>query len=296
VKDLVQRSASRRIAYWLAVAVFAVFGLGFLSGHAAAQEPEQDPEPSQSQQDETEDETRVQNRNTSSDASADSGDASSTNSSSASVGPRSNGGTVSQNGDNDFEMKQSGSAESGSCVAGSQVTGVSGGGNVTVNAQNTSSGAECKTGNATVVNRAFVSEQPTGADLSIDKTGAGAEPCGEFCLEVTFESTVTNLGPGPAQDVVFTDPAPSGWAVVGVQVVEGDGWDCSFDALAATCTKNEMAVGETAVFAVTFRNPSSISGIVTNTSAVSTGSDDPNPANDTDTCETGPSIGWTGCK
>jgi LPXTG-motif cell wall-anchored protein/uncharacterized repeat protein (TIGR01451 family) len=94
---------------------------------------------------------------------------------------------------------------------------------------------------------------------------------------VSFTITVTNNGPGAAQDVGVAELAGPGFAVTGVS---GGGFSCS----TTLCTKASMAPGESQVLTVTATvAKDAVNGqILTNVATVTAQTPDPDPANNRD--------------
>lgn len=121
----------------------------------------------------------VQNQNNASGGFASTGNASLTNSVTGNAGPSatSDGSSqVSQIGSNVLDIDQSGSAYSGDAVQGSQVTGIVGGGEHTVQNQNALDCIECGafSGDATVDNSAVASAGPFGS-AGVDGTAQASQ-------------------------------------------------------------------------------------------------------------------------
>jgi hypothetical protein len=187
----------RSMARLLVVSALACFSFALLVGTARA--------------------TTVQNQNSSSGGSAISGNARVTNTAVVNVGPSANssGGPAqaSQIGSNSVSVSQHGVAKSGDAVVGSQITGIVGGGDATVQNQNASSGGTAISGDSSVDNFLVLNVGPT----------ANAEGCAVEVIET--------LGGGPSScpaqasqighnDVVISQSAHaiSGDAVVNSQV------------------------------------------------------------------------------
>jgi uncharacterized repeat protein (TIGR01451 family) len=106
----------------------------------------------------------------------------------------------------------------------------------------------------------------TGADLAIAKSGPSQASAAS---SISFNITVTNLGPSTATNVVVTDPVPAG---------------LSFNSTSAPCSGfpcnlGTMAAGASITITATYSIPSQTSGTVTNTATVSGSVSDPNSAN-----------------
>lgn len=106
--------------------------------------------------------TTINQENSSEDSEAQSGDANAGNFGGAQAGPEANGGgaAVHQDGDNEAEVEQSSQSKSGAAVAGSQVTGVAGDGDVTINNKNSSKNDKATSGNANALNFGFALAGP----------------------------------------------------------------------------------------------------------------------------------------
>jgi uncharacterized repeat protein (TIGR01451 family) len=107
------------------------------------------------------------------------------------------------------------------------------------------------------------------ADLVMAKTGA-------LNGVATWTLSVTNQGPGAAQNVVVTDTLPSR-----VSYISAPG--CTYVSSTRTvhCNAGSLAQGGTASFTITTTAPSKGNGWVTNTAQVSSSTSDPNTANNT---------------
>jgi len=117
----------------------------------------------------------VQNQNSSSGAVATSGDVTVVNSATVNAGPSASGSQASQIGDNSVRVNQETVVESGSAVAGSQVTGIVGGsGDAVVQGQNSSTGADALSGDVTAVVVAAVNVGPSasGDDAQAQQFGS----------------------------------------------------------------------------------------------------------------------------
>jgi len=180
----------RKLAKILVISAIACFGLALLAGTARA--------------------ATVQNQNSGDGGTARSGNATATNSAHVQVGPNASsvGGDAmaSQIGSNSVSVSQSSVARTGDAVANSQITGIVGGGNSTVQNQNSSDGGSATSGDAFSSNNL------------VTAVGPDAE-------SITGDALASQLGDN---DVVISQSAAalSGDAVVGSQVtgIVG-GWD-----------------------------------------------------------------------
>ena len=127
---------------------------------------------------------------------------------------------------------------------------------------------------------------PTSADLSIVKTAAGtAAPGGQL----TYSITISNAGPDPASQVVFTDTLPSELTFASISTPSG--WQCTTPAVGSggtvSCDKNVMlANGSNVLTLVTNVKPNTAVGSsISNTASVSTPFD-PNTADNDSTVAT----------
>jgi len=123
--------------------------------------------------------TTVQNQNSSSGGFAQSGDARVSNTATVNVGPSANasGGPAqaSQIGSNHVVVEQTGVAKSGDAVANAQITGVVGGGDVTIQNQNVGVGGVALSGVAEVSNTAFVNVGPFAGNSLVTGTALASQ-------------------------------------------------------------------------------------------------------------------------
>jgi uncharacterized repeat protein (TIGR01451 family) len=107
------------------------------------------------------------------------------------------------------------------------------------------------------------------ADLVLAKTGA-------LNGNATWTLSVSNQGPGAAQNVVVTDTLPSR-----VSYIQAP--SCTYDGPTRTvrCAVASLAQSGSASFTITSTLPSKGNGWVTNTAQVSSSTSDPNTANNT---------------
>ncbi len=135
-----------------------------------------------------------------------------------------------------------------------------------VNGAVVSGGGDSNPGNNTA--SATVPLAPAQADLVLTKLGPAQVTRG---LTATYSVQVVNDGPSDAVGVVIRDPTPTGLTLVSVSDPCSSGFPCAIGSL---------SVGSSVFVAITYAVPSSFSGTtVTNTASVSSGTADPNPAN-----------------
>jgi uncharacterized repeat protein (TIGR01451 family) len=113
---------------------------------------------------------------------------------------------------------------------------------------------------------------PTGADLRITKTGSNSNGTATWTL------SVTNLGPGTAQNVVVTDVLPS-------RLDFGGASGCTYNSATrtVTCSVSSLASGASASFTLTTTITGKGGGWITNTAQVSSTTSDPSTANNSAT-------------
>jgi hypothetical protein len=204
------RTNRRLIAAALTIPAL-IFALG-MAAHAQAPSPQPG--------------TNVNQNNTSDGSDAGSGSAGASNNTSGSAGSQSNGGGdaqaidgnnsggVIQDGNNESSAEQQGTARSGDAVAGSQVTGVvSSGGDVTINATNTSEDSEAESGEASVTNggTVFSGNRVNGLDCP-DAPAAPASISGEAGGCIIQDGS-------NAADITQSANSETGDAVAGGQVL-----------------------------------------------------------------------------
>ncbi|KQX05372.1 hypothetical protein ASC59_14605 [Leifsonia sp. Root1293] len=115
------------------------------------------------------------------------------------------------------------------------------------------------------------------ANLALTKT-VSPDPA-EAGGPVAFTMTVANDGPSPADDVVVTDPIPTGISVTDATSTQGT---CDSDADAVTCTLGTLASGATATVVVTgTSDPGSTETSVTDIASVSSATSDPDLSDNT---------------
>ena len=118
------------------------------------------------------------------------------------------------------------------------------------------------------------------ADLAVAKSGPATVVAG---TDMTYTIDVSNAGPANAVDVIVTDTIPAGTTYV-------SDTDSCVEAPAGTltCTLGGIATGATDSFDVTVSVPASATTgtVLTNTAAVTTVTNDPNGANNSDSVDT----------
>lgn len=155
-----------RIGRLLIVSALACFGLALLVSTAQAA-------------------TVVQNQNSSNGGFATSGSATATNTASVGVGPSASGfGTAqaSQIGSNSVAISQSAVAKSGDAVVGSQITGIVGGGNATVQNQNSGTDGFAASGDAVASN--LIDGLSVGPSAFSDGANAMASQLGDNDIDI----------------------------------------------------------------------------------------------------------------
>ena len=121
---------------------------------------------------------------------------------------------------------------------------------------------------------------PPPADLQLTKTASPAPVVAGDPL--TYELTVSNLGPGPATLVELTDTLPAG---VTYQSATPSGGSCSELGDVVTCDFGTIANGASENVTIVVTAPAT-AGVITNTASVTTGRIDPNSANDSASADT----------
>ncbi|HEX6098596.1 MAG TPA: SBBP repeat-containing protein [Thermoanaerobaculia bacterium] len=121
---------------------------------------------------------------------------------------------------------------------------------------------------------AFVAKLVDSADLAIAKAADGPFVAGQ---NSTFQITVTNTGATAALDVVVTDALPAGVTLVSATPSQGSCPGTS----PVTCNLGTVAGGSSATISLVVVPASP--GPLSNTATVTTGSADPNAANDSST-------------
>ena len=115
----------------------------------------------------------------------------------------------------------------------------------------------------------------TSADVTLSKNGPGSVTAGN---RITWNLRASNNGPSDAQGVVITDTLPAGvGAVTGV----GPRGPCSTEGGAVTCNLGALSDGGTGDVTITGTVDPGLVGDLTNTSAVTSSTADPQPDNNT---------------
>ncbi len=114
------------------------------------------------------------------------------------------------------------------------------------------------------------------ADVAVVKTGATTYVPGE---QYSWTLRVSNNGPSDAQNVVLSDPLPSG-----VTYVRDDA-GCTVAAGVVRCALGTLAAGASRTIALTVRTDPALTGRLVNTATVSTDTPDVDPSNDSDPWE-----------
>ncbi|HYH49236.1 MAG TPA: hypothetical protein VEG38_06785, partial [Acidimicrobiia bacterium] len=119
------------------------------------------------------------------------------------------------------------------------------------------------------------------ADMSIEKTGAADYTAGE---QYTWQLRVRNLGPSDAQNVVVTDPLPTGTTFVSADA------PCAHAAGEVKCEIGAAPEGFDTTYDVTVEvDPATEASPLDNTATVKTSTEDPEPENDKSTFGPDPS-------
>lgn len=108
------------------------------------------------------------------------------------------------------------------------------------------------------------------ADLSITKTAFTQAPFPG--VNATYTIIVSNAGPGPADNVVVTDPLPAGVTLIAAPGCTGT--------TTITCNAGTLTAGQSATFTIDVRLPST-PGMVSNTASVTSNMADPATTNNT---------------
>ena len=125
----------------------------------------------------------------------------------------------------------------------------------------------------------FAHDDRAAADLSVAKSDS-PDPVSKGA-QLTYSIVVTNHGPGSAAGVQLTDTLPANVQFVSAASTAGS---CVQTGSAVACNLEDLSNG-TSVMVTIIVTPKR-TGIITNTVQVSSGSPDPNPANNMDSEET----------
>jgi len=125
----------------------------------------------------------------------------------------------------------------------------------------------------------FAHDDRAAADLSVAKSDS-PDPVSKGA-QLTYSIVVTNHGPGSAAGVQLTDTLPANVQFASATSTVGS---CAQTGSTVACNLGDLNNG-TSVTVTIIVTPKR-TGIITNTVQVSSGSPDPNPANNTDTEET----------
>ena len=109
------------------------------------------------------------------------------------------------------------------------------------------------------------------ADLAVEKLGPAEAPAG---TDVSYDVTITNVGPDAASNVTLTDPVPPGMSFVSVTQNTGPTFACD---ATVSCTIASLPSGASADFTFVFHIDSGTE--FTNTASVSSQTFDPNDEN-----------------
>jgi len=109
------------------------------------------------------------------------------------------------------------------------------------------------------------------ADLAIVKRALSARPVPG--RDLTYEVTVSNLGPGLARDIRVSDSLPDGLSFVSASS------GCVFASGMVRCTAASLAAGRSITFEVVTRVARSVTGRIVNTATVESATSDPDPSN-----------------
>jgi len=125
----------------------------------------------------------------------------------------------------------------------------------------------------------------TLADLRLDKS-VPAEPVAG--ATGTYRLRVTNLGPSDAVDLVVHDALPAGLTATGVSTAsDGAVWECTGTATVACALDGPLPAAAMVWVDVEVRADQALTGDVTNTAHVTSGTPDPDPSNDGSSVTTG---------
>ncbi|HEX7830959.1 MAG TPA: hypothetical protein VF787_14985 [Thermoanaerobaculia bacterium] len=157
------------------------------------------------------------------------------------------------------------------------------GGTISNTATVTSTTSDPSTGNNSSTSNATVA---TSADVSVVKSGpSGAQPGGN----ITYNVTVSNLGPSDAANVSLSDTVPAGTTFVSSTQNTGPTFSCATPPVGGTgnitCTIATLADGVTATFTfvVQVSNAATIGTVITNTATVTATTPDSNTGNNSST-------------
>jgi uncharacterized repeat protein (TIGR01451 family) len=145
--------------------------------------------------------------------------------------------------------------------------------------------------NGTDATVSVIDDSPTPPDLAVSKTGPSTVTLGNT---IAYTLTVTNSGPGAAQNVTLSDPLPANTSFVSLTQTAGPAFACTTPALGGTgtvsCTTTSLAAGVApppTLSLVVRNNPATpIGSTLTNTATVSSASPDSATANNTATVTT----------
>lgn len=128
------------------------------------------------------------------------------------------------------------------------------------------------------------SPPPPGPEADLVVTQEPRPSSVDGANDVLYRVSVANLGPDAATGVSLVDTPSQG----AVRLASGEGWDCAISGGSATCTRSELAVGETApALDIVVRAPDVESPTtLTNTATGDSDQQDPTPADATSTQQT----------
>jgi uncharacterized repeat protein (TIGR01451 family) len=121
---------------------------------------------------------------------------------------------------------------------------------------------------------------PVGADVSIVKTGPPVLPRG---FHITYTLTIANAGPATADNVVVTDPLPSGLRAPSATTTQGT---CTVTSGTVSCSLGSLAMGQTVTIRIVAGTGPHIASPMTNTASVTSSTSDPVTANNSSTAVT----------
>ena len=116
------------------------------------------------------------------------------------------------------------------------------------------------------------------ADLSVVKQGPATPTAIGF--DIVYTINAANNGPTDAFNVSLTDTLPPNTTFASFTQNSGPAFNCTTGAT-ITCTIPTFANGATASFTLIVHNTATTATTVTNTATISSGTNDPNPANNT---------------